>query len=438
MPRKVFISFLGTNHYVPVNYTYKNQTVKNVRFIQEALLRIFTKDWTKDDQAYIFITEEAYQSNWIDGGHEDKKLQGLKARIERLYDEGYKLTVHPELNIPVGFLEKDIWEIFNRIYKKTLKDGDEVIIDITHGFRSIPMLAIVLMNYSKFLKGITLKGIFYGAFEILGSKNNVLQKPIESRNAPIVDLTEFSAIQDWATAAYDFSENGKADFIEKLALKQVNPILRSTQGNDESARKMKDLAKQLCELVAQLSTCRGNEIYEGQKAIYVQELISNIQRDYIEPLEPILDNVEKAVTKLNTKNSIKNGLNAVEWCINNGLIQQAYSLLLEFIITYMLIQVDKNLTKREYREVVSNAFRASGFKKKEKDWSDVLQRNKYMTKLLMQNSKFKQLNKVYNGLADYRNDIMHAGFSENRPAKDFDKYIRKSFYKVKEIIELNL
>ena len=33
-----------------------------------------------------------------------------------------------------------------------MQDGDELYFDLTHGFRYLPMLVMVLINYSKFLK----------------------------------------------------------------------------------------------------------------------------------------------------------------------------------------------------------------------------------------------------------------------------------------------
>ena len=47
--------------------------------------------------------------------------------------------------IPKGQSEQEIWEIFQIVYDR-LKSGDEVIFDITHAFRSIPMLAITIFS----------------------------------------------------------------------------------------------------------------------------------------------------------------------------------------------------------------------------------------------------------------------------------------------------
>ena len=52
MGRKVFMSFLGTNDYLDCNYYDESNPklkVNNVRFIQEALIKLYCKDFGKGD-----------------------------------------------------------------------------------------------------------------------------------------------------------------------------------------------------------------------------------------------------------------------------------------------------------------------------------------------------------------------------------------------------
>ncbi len=48
MSRKVFISFLGINNYVPCNYfveTDPTQKVNNIKYVQEAIIKLFCADF---------------------------------------------------------------------------------------------------------------------------------------------------------------------------------------------------------------------------------------------------------------------------------------------------------------------------------------------------------------------------------------------------------
>ncbi len=65
MARKVFISVLGTGFYNECNY-YSGNFAFKTRFIQQATLAMLAEqgNWTKDDAAYILLTEGAKKNNW--------------------------------------------------------------------------------------------------------------------------------------------------------------------------------------------------------------------------------------------------------------------------------------------------------------------------------------------------------------------------------------
>ena len=67
MPRKVFISFLGTSDYKECTYFKESFSYKS-RFIQEATLQYLAslEEWTEQDQILILLTKEAEKKNWKD------------------------------------------------------------------------------------------------------------------------------------------------------------------------------------------------------------------------------------------------------------------------------------------------------------------------------------------------------------------------------------
>lgn len=52
--------------------------------------------------------------------------------------------------IPEGRNEQEMWEIFQKVYGQ-MHEGDELYIDLTHAFRYLPMLVLVLSNYAKLI-----------------------------------------------------------------------------------------------------------------------------------------------------------------------------------------------------------------------------------------------------------------------------------------------
>src|SRR5690606_12368407 len=133
--------------------------------------------------------------------------------------------------IPDGISESEIWGIFQIVFDQ-LQNKDEIIYDVTHSFRSLPMLGIVLLQYAKFLKNINVRGIFYGAFEKLGNPSEIEKNyPIPSeRKVPLLNLTSFSLLQDWTIAGNNFLKLGNAEVLEKISSERFNPILKESSG----------------------------------------------------------------------------------------------------------------------------------------------------------------------------------------------------------------
>ena len=149
---KVLISFLGTNNYIACNYYLGTQDNKvgNVRFVQQAVIELLCQDFTEEDKILFFLTDEAKKRNWEDDGQINYRLNVpiiQKGLASIMKDLNLQAQIH-EFRIDNGFSSNEIWKIFETVFDK-LNDGDEVHFDITHAFRSLPMLGMVLMNYAK-------------------------------------------------------------------------------------------------------------------------------------------------------------------------------------------------------------------------------------------------------------------------------------------------
>ena len=136
--RKIFLSFLGLGGkagYIPGNYIdkEKNRIVNDVKYVQNAIVEIEEDDF---DEKYIFCTDEV-----------------LKKRFNELEEEkGYKYI---SIEIGKGENEGEIWAIFQKIYD-VLEENDEVTFDVTHSYRFLPILGLLLLQHAKFLKNINI------------------------------------------------------------------------------------------------------------------------------------------------------------------------------------------------------------------------------------------------------------------------------------------
>ena len=232
MGRKVLISFLGTGPFESKeNRTYKtaryhlgDTDLGNYPFVSAALKKYYNIDKTILVGTVHSMWEEVYRWFSIDSGnpidetiyfdialgcenanHNSDLSLPHQDVIEKAIGKNSQIAL-----IRYGITEQEIKENIDIILglQQYLSNNDELIVDVTHSFRSLPMfmmnLLIYLRNVSQ--KKIIISHIHYGMLEM--SK--------ELGFAPIIDLKSMMDVNDWITGAYSFSEYGNAYKISKL------------------------------------------------------------------------------------------------------------------------------------------------------------------------------------------------------------------------------
>ncbi|PZX48284.1 TIGR02221 family CRISPR-associated protein [Algoriphagus chordae] len=396
MARKVFLSFLGLGKYQETDYFFDQKKDNSFKtpFIQEAILKHLISNDIHDIKPIIFLTKEAYQ-NW----NINDFNKGLKCSLSKINKE----FGDSNYEIPSGTSQEQIWKIFKVVFDQ-LEDHDEVFFDITHGFRSLPMLAIVLLNYAKFLKNIKVQGVYYGAYDARETVGGLSY-------TPVWDLKSFSAIQDWTNAANQFLKTG-------------NGLMLSDLIEDTDYFNLKDSISQFSK---EILVNRGPEIFKGTTQLAIQKELQTLDLKVNDPLKYILKRVKSHFDEYQ-ENSIINGLNAVKWCIDNGLIQQGATLLEEFATTYVLVKIGKGklMQNPDVRGFVSAALSvAEGsyrYMYLDPNNPNIKQIEKYQklsfvekdvvpTVYLLDN--YKALKCLVNDIkSSIRNDVNHAGFRE--------------------------
>ena len=407
--RKIFMSFLGTGNYINCNYLYEEKKVNDVEFVQTAVADMFCSDFKKEDKIIVFLTQEAREKNW---NSLKKELNGLELNCQI-----------SDIAIPSGKTEEEIWQIF-KTCSESLEENAEIIFDITHSFRFIPMLAMSLFNYAKFLKNIKIAGIYYGAMEVLGTQSEVKKIPLEKRNAEIFNLTSFSRIQDWSFALENFIKFGSAESIVSLIKKESDSANKTLYNN------LKSCFQKFCLL---FQTNRGKEIVNGKIFYDLSKNLKKIEKSQNLPaFKLITDKIRDRVKEFG-KNEINNGLLAVKWCVEHNLIQQAYTLLQEFIITKILDDFKLNWKNKKEREIVNYVFRVKNFNTPSSEYDDKFD-NKLIEKLLT-HKIIKKYYQSYSTLTGYRNSFNHGGYVGNIKGEDFKKQITPLLNELERILE---
>lgn len=415
---KAFISFLGTGNYTNCRYSFKNEAGRVVKYVQEDIVSRFCTDWNREDEIRIFTTDEAKKLNWDDNGHKQKGSEekrqiintGLGKRLENM-------KLNPSVkryDIPVGHSEEEIWQIFQTVYD-SLKDNDEIIFDITHSFRSIPMLFMVLIGYARLTKNISVKAIYYGAFEILGHPSEVEKNiPEDERVAPVFDLTSFEKLIEWTEATHSFVKNGSASELASLANTDIGLVMKKSCGKEDknAAQDIGSIVRGINIISQNIMLNRGAELINGYDYGLLKENIKNIENSdiFIKPLAPLMKVIEKKIEGF-VKDDVKSGFKAVEWCVEHGLYQQAITMLQENVVTLILAKENLDWGVKDNRDAASDAVKLIAdkkavFKEQRYDSSESADR----VKNLMNNPILIEFARDLESLRSIRNDVNHGGF----------------------------
>ncbi len=429
--RKVFISILGTSNYGPCKYTQGDFTSSETHFIQKATLEFLNvkETWTAQDIAYIFLTPTARTSNWqerpVYKGGEEKGYIGLGPILNEMQLPCPIETV----DITEDGDEQGLWSVFQTIYDK-LQEGDELYIDITHSFRYLPMLLLVLCNYAKFLKQTKVVHISYGNYEA--------KAPVK----PLVDLMPLVEVQDWTFAASDFLRNGRTASFTALVKERIQPILKATKGQDEDARALRLFLNRLEPLSQSLTTVRGKAIIDGGIFRDLNDSAQNLKNTLIPAMAPLIDKIKDSFSGFDPTSSIENGFEAAQWCYDKQLYQQSITILQETLKGYTAEQAGYPCDEQRYQDLAAAAYNITVKKRPEREWKlgennddqEDFNRRKVIVKRMLSLPLVQELCGLYDEISQLRNDFNHAGIRPN-PMSDIPTQIERKMVRLFEALK---
>lgn len=434
MPRKIFLSFLGAIPYFPTKYYLeadRKDLSAEIYFVQEHLIR----QNPGVNKAIIFTTSEAYKNNYacrIERPKDQPPVfyegQGLENRLKNLQEAGILEDFH-SVNIPNGFSESEIWQVFQTVFDQ-LEEKDKVIFDITFGFRSLPMLVIVLLNYAKALKQIQVEAVYYGNYE--AGKEEQRTTNVVCVEAPVLRLDAFVRLQDWTHAAQSFSVGN------------VAPLSQITKN------KYPDFSDEIDNFSKAILTCRGLALAQDVKIDHLKTSIRQMseQSDLDVVLQPLLDKVNAKISPFDS-GQLSNGFAAVEWCIQHNMTQQGITFLQETLISYIVERFlgTEALIDVYHRDLAGAAlqlYSAKGNKYLDPNQSTIFKMKTDEEKLAVRNTFDKMREFVKNktplstlygelvGKEGFRNDINHCGYRKPYlQPEELNESLRVLFEKIK-------
>lgn len=190
MSRKILVSFLGAGNYKCVRYkSWKNGDKVETCYAQRAILELYPH--SDIDTIVLFETEKSKGMHgtllW------NELVQGLRVDPNKIETEIISEDVS-DLSLS--------WKWFESLQSKFNED-DTLILDVTHGFRMVPIIFSAAVAYLKRVKNIHLDAVLYAAHDIPG--------------CPIVDLKDFYSISDWTEGVGRLVDTADPSFLRKTA-----------------------------------------------------------------------------------------------------------------------------------------------------------------------------------------------------------------------------
>lgn len=427
MSRKIFISVLGTGNYSSCIYGNNEFKSTDTRFVQQAAMEyIGVKDWKSDDCVYLLLTDTSRSRNWE--SRIDERTGDMLTGLHDVLESMNLPCQYKDISIGNGMNETFMWQIFQQLYH-LIHEDDEIYMDLTHGFRFLPMLVLVFGNYAKFLKNVTIRHLSYGNFEVM--------RELHLDYAPLVNLLPLSELQDWTFASADFLKNGDAHTLQQLCKKAVSSLFQQQPGIEQRQMltDMNKLVNALQDLTESMRLCRGNKILESDKWGYLQDMAEKVKSSVIPPMTPLMDKIQSSFTDFKPSVDVTNGYYAFIWCFEHNLYQQAITILLETLISHIAQLNGFNPKKKEERSIVARAINALNPQKGEEE-SDTTEQVISLAAKLREDAFFNKISCMYWDLCKLRNDINHSGLLETAVKPEtFTKRLGEYITIIREVVE---
>ncbi|CAA7602823.1 CRISPR-associated protein, TM1812 family [Acididesulfobacillus acetoxydans] len=436
------MSFLGTNNYLPCVYRTQVGEAAPRRFIQTALVELFLGDLTQEREIIIFLTREARERNWSrNGPNGERPLE--EELTEQLSQEAYSGIRVRTVDVCEGFTIDQMWSIFE-VVERNVNVGDQVIFDITHSYRSLPFLSLLLLNYARVFRKIKIEGIVYGAFEALGRRNEVENMPLRERLVDVIDLKEFVRLMDWSAAADHFVKAGDTKDLYGIARVELSPVNASLKTTDENLHLLNRLLKNLHEFSQQAATCRTRTILRDTLPGISQNAVMNKDEPvpYIKALLPILDVVRGKMANMLAGTDIQKANALVRWCLDHDKIQQAWTILRENVISFLCSAVgyEEHGLKAECgreRELITKAAKVLAQNIAAERWENAIKSQSWIVDAMRNDLELLEVAKLLDGIMDYRNDLDHAEYTcKNHRAHKFETVLGTILTKFERIVEM--
>lgn len=331
------------------------------------------------EEAVLLLTGEAENIHW------DKLRSEFETRI---------IPVR-KVAIPVGRTIDEMWQIVG-LLNDSVPENSRVVIDITHAFRHLPVLMLASAAYLTVEKRVTIRGIYYGAYEARAD-----------HRSPIFDLGPFLTLTESYHALRQFRETGDARRLaDNLAAINKDRWSRS-EGSQDFSRLVNSLETLSATLVAALPLESGLHAARAHAALpgalAALQSTSGMAQSLIRALAPSLmrfaaeERVPDKASLVLTLPELRRQLEVIRFSVDSQAYDRALLLLREWVVSRCLLAAGKTAGWLDYNQAR---------KPMESALNALVERARAGAAIVESQSELASL---WSGIAGRRNHLAHAG-----------------------------
>ena len=210
---KTLITFLGrargsAGTYARTTYRFDSRNTEAAAYFGVALARYVRPDrvimlGTASSMWDVFLldNEQGIECSVADRLIDAVKSETVDAAVLRPCEPAIERVLGCPVALAVIPHARDAIEQFGILARMAdqVHEGDEIVLDVTHGFRHLPMIALAAARYLAKVRKTRVNEIFYGAWEMRSAPND---------ESPVLRLSGLLTLLDWVDALASFDKDG--------------------------------------------------------------------------------------------------------------------------------------------------------------------------------------------------------------------------------------
>lgn len=350
---RVLLTAIGKGPLEKAKYMFAGESEPREGELFPALLCDYLKEKGAPVQkAIILLTSGAKNDKkWLG----DEQSKGLKAHLE---ERGIEII---EADIPNGNTEDELWQIFEAVGK--IPQGAAVVLDVTHGFRSLPLVMLLAAAYRDTSGDFTLESVYYGAYTSPNRpRQPVVVQPVQpaedQSTQPVisqaVELTPMLTLFEWASAVDAFKRSGSLRQMAELLERRHTALYRGKVVEKRARLPLKPLADQMTPLMDAIELGRLESMAEPVTKIGA--LADEVRVSAERWAKPFSTQIDKVLAQLDRfqisagEEDVNKWLAAqfglIEWYSENNFYIHASLLMREWVISYVISRSPEHSGKR--------------------------------------------------------------------------------------------